>query len=194
MQRLVVGRREHVVVEDVRHRRRQPAVVRRVRVGVRLLEEEELELGAELGLQPVRLEPLELAAEHLPRRGRDRRAVLPADVAEHERVPLDPRDPPQRREVGPQHEVAVAPLPARDLVAGHGIHLHLEREEVVAPLHVLDPVLEEEVLVQALAEQAPLHVGERDDDRVEAVVGSQLVECQHAREFRRLGSSRATGE
>ena len=40
-------------------------------------------------------------------------------------------------------------------------------------------MLEEEVAVQALAEQPPLHVGEGDDDGVERVVGAELVEGQH---------------
>ena len=56
-QRLVVGRGEDVVVEDVRHRRRQVAVVLRVRLRVRLLEEVELELGADHRREAERLAP-----------------------------------------------------------------------------------------------------------------------------------------
>ena len=63
-------------------------------------------------------------------------------------------------------EVAVAAIPARDLVAGNGIHLHLEREQVVA---ALDPVVgdvsvAEEAALKPLAHQPALHVRERDDD------------------------------
>ena len=138
-ERLVVGRREDVVVEDVRHRRRQVAVVLRVRLLVGLLQEVELELGAEHRLEARRSRPLDLRLQHLPRRGADRRAVLPGDVAEHERRPFEPRHPPQRPEVGPQVEVAVAPLPARHRVPGLRVHLHVEREQVVA---ALEPVVD----------------------------------------------------
>ena len=112
-QALVVGRREDRVVEDVGHRRRQVAVVLGVRLGVALLQQVELELGADHRLEPRRPRPRDLRREHLPRRGDDRRAVLPGHVAEHERRSRQPRDPPQRVEVGLQVEVAVAALPAR---------------------------------------------------------------------------------
>ena len=109
---------------------------------------------------------------------------MPEDVAEHERRRLEPRDPPQRAQVGLDGEVAVSLLPARDLVPRHRVHLHLEREQVVAALdgvlglHLLD----EELTVQALAHQPPLHVGEGDDDRVDLAGRDQLlqvVEGQH---------------
>ena len=156
----------------------------RVRLRVRLLEQVELELGADHRREAERLRPLDLRAQHLARRRRHRRAVVPADVAEDERGRLEPGDPPQRREVGLEREVAVAPLPARELVARHRIHLHLEREQVVAALDRVPGVdlLDEELAVQALAQQPSLHVGEGDDDRVDRArlhVGLQLVEAQH---------------
>ena len=172
-----------MVVEDVGHRRRQVAVVLLVRLGVGLLEQVELELGAEHRLEARRPRPLDLRREHLARRGDDRRAVLPGDVAEHERRPLEPRDAAQRREVGPQVEVAVAALPARHRVAGLRVHLHVEREQVVAALEpVLDRLVEEEVRLLALAHQPALHVGEGADDRVDRAglhLGGELLERQH---------------
>ncbi len=75
------------------------------------------------------------------------------DVAEDERGRLEPGDPPQRREVGPDDEVAVAELPVRDLVAGHRIHVHVEREQVVARL---DPVLGDALLDEVLRRAARL--------------------------------------
>ena len=94
---------------------------------------------------------------------------MPEHVAEDERRPLEPRDPAQRGEVRVEREVAVAALPAGDLVPRDGIHLHLQREQVVAALDRV-PCLElaqEELGVDALAHQAALHVGEGDDDRVD---------------------------
>ena len=180
-QRLVVGRREDVVVEDVRHRRRQVAVALRVRLLVRLAQQVELELRADHHVEPERARPLDLRAQHLARRRTHRRAVVPLDVAEDERRRLEPRDPPQRRQIRRQVEVAVPALPRRELVARHRVHLHVEREQVVAALGavpVLD-LLEEEVSVQALAEQPPLHVGERHDHRVDRLIRAQLLERQH---------------
>ena len=139
----------------------------RVRVG--LAHEIELELRADHRRESERLGPRDLRAEHLARRRLDGPAVVPHDVAEHERRPLEPRDAPERGEVGDDVEVAVALLPARDLVAGDGVHLHLEGQEVVAPLDRVPRVhlVDEELRVEPLAHEAALHVGERDDHGVD---------------------------
>src|SRR5687768_2019028 len=105
-----------------------------MRLLVRLLEQEELELRAEHRVEPELGGPLELSLQDLARRGGDRGAVVPRDVAEYERRPFQPGNPAQRAEIGNEPEVAVAPLPARDLVPRDRIHLHLEREQVVAAL------------------------------------------------------------
>ena len=155
-----------------------------VRLLVGLLEQVELELGADHRREAERLRPLDLRAKHLARRGSDRRAVVPADVAEDERGRLEPGNAPQRRQVGRHAEVAVAPLPARERVAGDGIHLHLQREQVVAALDRVARVdlVDEELALQALAHQPSLHVGEGDDDGVDRArlhVRPQLVEAEH---------------
>ena len=182
-QRLVVGRGEDVVVEDVRHRRGEVAVVLRVRLRVGLLEDEELELGAELRREAERLRPLHLRLQHLARGGLHRRAVVPDDVGQDQRRRLEPGDAPQRGEVGREPEVAVAALPARHLVAGLGVHLHVEREQVVAALDVVAAVhlREEELGVQALAHQAALHVGEGDDHRVDLAARRRAPSIRRSR-------------
>ncbi len=170
-QRLVVGRGEDVVVEDVRDRGGEVPVVLRVRLFVALLEQEELELGAEHRRVAERLGALDLGFQHLPRRGLDVRTVMREHVAEHERRALEPRDAAKGREVRREPEVAVALVPARERIAGDRIHLHLEREQVVAALDaVLGRLLDEELAVEPLAHQAPLHVGEGDDDGVDRAV------------------------
>ena len=115
-ERLVEARREDVVVEDVRHRGREVVVVLRVRLEVGLAEEEELELRAEHRLEAERVRLLHLRLQHLARRRGDGRPVVPLDVALHHHRGLVPGDPAQRGEVGPEPEVAVAALPARDRV------------------------------------------------------------------------------
>src|SRR5690606_11181269 len=117
------------------------------------------------------------------RRGDDRLPVGPLHVAQHERGGLVPRHPPQRGEVGHHHEVAVPALPARHRVAVHGVHLDVDREQVVARLGgVRDDLVEEVRRGAPLALQAALHVGERDEDRVDRAVvdhRAQLLEGEH---------------
>ncbi len=87
------------------------------------------------------------------------------------------------REVRREPEIAVALVPARQCVAGNGVHLHLEREEVVTALDaVLGCFLDEELAVETLAHQAPLHVREGDDDRVDRAaldLRPQFLERDH---------------
>src|ERR1700751_3802029 len=109
---------------------------------------------------------------------------MPLDVALDHDGRLVPWDPPQRRRVGRQAEVAVAALPARERVARDRIHLHLQSEEVVAALGAVPVVelLEEELGVEPLAHEASLHVRERGDHRVDGArldVGPQLVDREH---------------
>ena len=119
-------------------------------------------------------------AQDLARRGDDRRAVLPLDVGQAQRGALVPRRAAQRVEVGLEHEVAVAALPARHRVAVDGVHVDVDGEQVVAALGaVADHRLQETARGQALALQAPLHVGQRQQDGVDVAcrdLGLQLVE------------------
>ncbi len=68
-----------------------------------------------------------------------------ADVRDHERSSGQPGDSAERREVGGEDEVAVAGVPARHGVPVDGVHVDVDRQEVVATLHtVLDHVVEEQ--------------------------------------------------
>ena len=183
------------------HRRAEDRVVDVVGVGgpqvapalgarrlVGLVEEDELELGARVGRPAALGEALELAAQHLARRGGDGRAVVPEQVALHHDGALEPRDAPQRREVGHEDEVAVAALPRRHRVARHRVHVDVDREQVVAALGaVLGDAVDERAGGQPLALQAALHVAHRDDDGVDPAardLGVQLLQRQHARRVR----------
>ena len=104
-----------------------------------------------------------------------------ARVAHHERGRFEPGHDAQRREVGLQRDVAVALVPARELVAGQHRHVGVDREQVVARVdrhraraHVVDPV----VAGHPLAHQAALQVGEHDEHGVDAPVGDHLVELR----------------
>src|SRR5437588_9541666 len=115
-ERLGVRGREHVVVEDVWDGRSQLAVVLRMRLLEALLEQVELELGADHRLVADRPRTLHLRLQDLTRRRCHGRAVVPDHVAKHECRPLEPRDAAERSEVRLESEVPVALLPARDRV------------------------------------------------------------------------------
>jgi hypothetical protein len=95
-------------------------------------------------------------------------------VVEPDQIALDHR---RRRQVGEQPDgalvedelhVAVPALPRGDRVATHGVHLDVDREQVVAALRaVFYDVIGEVATVQPLALEPALHVGEADDDRVD---------------------------
>jgi hypothetical protein len=186
---LVVRGREDVVVEDVRDGRRQILVALRPRLLVALAQEIELELRARHRREAERGRALHLCPQHLARRRLHGRTVVPEDVRENERGALEPRDPAQRREIRLHREVAVAPLPAGDLVPRDRIHLHVECEQVVAALDraVVGDLVAEELAVEALSHEPSLHVRECDDDGVDLSrpdLGAQLVDAQHRRSLR----------
>src|SRR5919198_1334185 len=97
---LVEGGREDVVVEDVGDRGRDPAEVLLVRLRVGVLEEVELELRGEHRQVAALERTFDLSLQDLARRLDDRSPVLPADVAEDERRPVEPRDATERVHVG----------------------------------------------------------------------------------------------
>ena len=196
---LVVACGEHVVVEVVGHRGCEVLVALGVRLRERLLEEVELKLGPEHGLEPERPGALDLVAKHLAWRRPDRVVVVPRDVAEHEGGRLQPGDPAQGGEIGHEVEVAEAALPAGHRVTGSRVHLHIHREQVVAALDRLTSGRAgKKVLgIEALPHQPPLHVGEGGDDCVDRTaldLALELLDGQHqrrARETKRSNSSRA---
>ncbi len=187
-ERLDAGGPEHRVVDVVAVGRGEVAVAGVPRLLVGVAEDHELELGAGERLPAARGEALELGAQDLARRGDDRAVVGPGDVGQAHRGALLPRHAAQGRDVGPHLEVAVAALPRGHLVAVDGVHVDVDREQVVAGLGaVVDHLLEEVAGRHPLALQAALHVGEDQQHRVGASgrdVGAQLVEGHGARPYR----------
>ncbi len=144
---------------------------------VGVLEDDELQLGADLRVPAVLREAFESVAQDLAGRGDDRRAVVPGEVGEGERGALVPGDPAQGGEVGAQHEVAVAALPGRHRVAVHGVHVGVDGKEVVAALGaVLQDLVAEEARGEPLALEPPLHVGEGQDDGVDLAARDEGVQ------------------
>ena len=145
------------------------ALLERLLVGV--AEDDELELGARERLEPAVGEPLELRPQDLPRRCHDGRAVAPRQIGEAERRALVPGHEPQRAQVGLHLEVAIAALPRGHRVAVDRVHLDIDGQQVVAGLRtVLEHGVEEMRRGEPFALQTALHVGQREDDRIDALV------------------------
>ena len=176
-QRLDPRGAEQRVVDVVEVGRVEIAVAGAPGVLVRRLEDDELELGPGVGDQPALGEPGDLASQDLPRRGDDLGAVGPLQVGDHHHGARLPRDRAQGREVGLHLEVAVAALPRGHLVPTDRVHVDVDGEQVVAPLGpVLEHLVEEMGGGQALALQAALHVGDREQHGVDRALGNRLLE------------------
>ena len=181
---LLLGGLQDMIVLDVVTRRLQIAVALLEGGLVRIIEQEELELGGHVGLHLHRLEALQLLLENGARRMRHVfMGVVVEHVAQHQRSAGQPRRAAQGRHVGLQHEVAIALLPARRLVAGHRLHLDVDAEEVVAAMRFLVAAVGEELGVEALADEAALQIDHGGHDRIDGAglhLCLQLVKCQHA--------------
>jgi hypothetical protein len=85
--------------------------------------------------------------------------VVILHVAEHQRGTRQPRQTAQRGHVRLEHEVAVALLPARGLVAGHRFHIDVGPRADNRRLWVSSwPPFDEELAVEPLAHEPALHV------------------------------------
>jgi hypothetical protein len=140
----------------------------------------------------------ELAAQDRARSDRD---VLVGffilEIAQDESALLEPARDAQRAEIGDEVEVTVSELPVGEFVTGNRLHLHVRREEVVAAVRpAVDDIFHEHFGIETLAEEAPVMVGEADDDRLDIAVGDELaqfVELQHALDGFALGQNSLPG-
>jgi hypothetical protein len=110
---------------------------------------------------------------------------VPFEVGHHERGRLLPRHKPERVEVGPHREVAVAARPRRHLVAVDRVHVDVDREQVVAALGaLLGDDVEEVPGREPLALEAPLHVRDGQEHGVHRALGYSIAELveRHAPE------------
>ena len=129
-------------------------------------------------------EPRELALEDRARAVRQVLAVVVDHVAQHQGRARQPGTRRSVRQVGPDHEVAVALVPGGGLEARDRLHLHVDGEQVVAGVPLVAGGLEEEAAGDPLADQPALHVGEGGDHRVDLAARDlllELLEVHHAR-------------
>ncbi len=182
---LLLGGLEDVVVLVVGADRRHAAVAGGMQLGIAVGEEEEFELGGHHRLVAHLAQPGDLPLQHRARRMRHvGMGVMVEHVAEHQRRAVEPRRPPQRREVGLHHVVAVARGPARRLVARHRLHLDVGGEQIVAAVGLLVGAFQEELRLEPLAHQPALHVDLGHHHRVDAAVRDRLLQVAHRQKAR----------
>ena len=84
--------------------------------------------------------------------------VMIDQVAEHQGRALEPGNPAQGVQVRLEDEIAVAEVPVGRLVARNRLVLHVDGQQVVAAMGLLDDVGEKEVPGHPLAHEPALHV------------------------------------
>src|SRR5690606_27100216 len=122
-QRLDAPGAEHRVVDVVLVGRGEPPVAGVPGLLVGVPEDDELQLGADLGGVSEGGEAVQLAAQDLAGRGGDRGAVGPGQVGDGHGGARVPGQAAQGVEVGEHGEVAVARLPGGHGVAVDGVHV-----------------------------------------------------------------------
>ena len=121
-----------------------------------------------MAVRPDLVEPRQLRLEDGARAVRDGLVVMVVDeVGEDDRRALEPGRLHQRGEVGLHDEIAIAAAPVGRLVAGHRLHVDVVGQQVVAAMRLVDGALEEELGLEALADQPSLHVGKGHEHGVD---------------------------
>ena len=100
-------------------------------------------------------------------------AVVIQQIAQHQRGAGQPRHQPQGGHVRAQHIVAIALFPAGGFIAGNGVHLHIDGEEIVAAMGFFMSAIAEKGGVKAFAHQAALHVDAGHEDSVNLALGNK---------------------
>ena len=97
----------------------------------------------------------------------------------HQRGALQPGNAPQGGKVRLHDEVAVALVPARRLVAGHRLHIDVVGQQVVAAVRLLVGAVREEFRLEALADQAALHVHHGHQHGVDGAGADRALQLRH---------------
>ena len=183
-QRLHPGGRHHGVVDVVVAGRCQVAVSRGPGLAECVVEHHEFELGPDVGHQLPLGQPVDLAVQDAARSLLDGATVQPRQIRHHQGGARQPGDQPQGAEVGGHHHVAVAGVPTRHRVATDGVHVDLDREQVVTTLRTVGgDLFDEQPARNPLTGQPALHIAEGDDDGVDLTRRHHLLQvgsCQHA--------------
>ncbi|MNO61409.1 hypothetical protein D3C76_520560 [compost metagenome] len=174
--RLLAHGLQDAVVLDVVVDRPGLVVVAPVDGLVALVEHVELQLGGEHAPVAALLQPGDLPLEDAARAVRQIVLVVILHVAEHQRGALHPGHQAQGGQVGLEYEVAVALLPAGGGVAGHRLHVDIVGQQVIAAVGFLMGDIEEELDLEALADQPALHVDDAGEHGIDGAGCGQLAQ------------------
>ena len=144
-----------------------------------VVEDVELELGRHAGGEPALRQAGQLRLQDGARAVRQFDPLMVADIAHDEGGARQPGDHVQGREVRLDDEVAVAFVPRGRGEARDRLHLHVDREQVVAGVPLVLDRIQKEPAGDPLADQPALHVGEGGDDGVDLAVLDQGLELGH---------------
>ena len=105
-------------------------------------------------------------------------------IANHQRGSFQPTGAAQRAQVGRHVKIAVAACPVGQPITGHGLHLHVDGEQVVAAVcAVTCGSLQKELGVESLAHLPSVEVGEAEQHRVDLPIldfVAQLIDGKHS--------------
>ncbi|MNE34537.1 hypothetical protein D3C80_1282630 [compost metagenome] len=102
------------------------------------------------------------------------------NVTENKGCAFQPWHTTQRREVWLHRVIAVALFPACRLVTGNGLHLHVGCQQIIAAVRFLMGTFHEKLCLKTLAHQAPLHIHQAGQHRIDTPLGHvffQFIEC-----------------
>ncbi len=108
--------------------------------------------------------------------------VVIEHVAQHQGRAFQPGHAPQGGHVRLEHEIAVALAPTGRGVTGHRLHVDVVGQQVIAAVGFFVAAVDEELDLEALADQSALHVDHADQHGVDFAGGSGALECIKAEE------------
>ncbi|MNN15237.1 hypothetical protein D3C81_1283380 [compost metagenome] len=93
--------------------------------------------------------------------------VMVEHVAQHQRRAFKPGHSAQGAHVRLENEVAIAFTPTGSGVTGHRFHVDVVGQQVIAAVGFLMAAVDKELYLEALADQAALHVDHAGQDRID---------------------------
>ena len=148
---------------------------------------EGMRLSRRQALRSVLCCALELPLEDGARGDRGELVIRSVHVTDHHRRLVKPGADAQRGEIGDKMHVAKAALPVGEREAVDGVHGHVAGEQVRARVRArLGAAGDKVPRIHALAEEAPVDVGEADDDRLDGLALGELAQFRHSQQPPRL--------
>ena len=109
-------------------------------------------------------------------------------VAQDDRRAFEPTGAAERPEVGDQVKVTIALLPVGEVVPRNRLHLHVDRQQVIAGVGSAFRDLRDKMVdVEPLSQEAAVNVRKDGQDRVDLAGSGQLLQLATLQKSRRFG-------